>query len=184
MATANNKKPTPATKPVPAKPTAAAPKADVDDITEEPEAKDEFSKLPPAKRVAVRLGNEVNRLTKQADAIANWPTEATGAVQRAKERVTEALDALKSAASALVTLPDDYRPRVASAGKNNTKIELLPGSLVRITDKRVGEYEGILEPDQMRGIKVIEIRGNKVVATTKDGVKAMFARGHVCPDVG
>lgn len=204
MATPNNKKPTPAknTAPAAAKingtpkntPVTAAPKdkdADLDDdlddeveTGEKGEGGDAFNKLPPAKRVAVRLGNEVNRLTKQFDTISKWPAhEGTDAVAMASTAVGTALENLKKACEALTSLPETYRPRVAKAGKaGGASKDLKPGDFVRITDKRKEEYVGVLEDDHMTGIKVIEVRGNKVVAITKDGVKAMFARGHVCLD--
>lgn len=205
MATPNNKnnsKPAPASKPVnaakpgAAKPTQATPPAntapkkddDIDDLDDDTsDAGGEgvnFHKLPPAKRVAVRLGNEVNRLQKQFDTVTKWPDHAgTDAVSMAKESIGKALDGLKAACSALTSLPDEYRPRVAKAGKAGTgKAELKAGDMIRITDKRQGEYEGVLEAAQMKGIKVVEVRGNKVIALTNDGVKAMFARGHVCLD--
>jgi hypothetical protein len=187
MATANNKKPAPAARPTAAKtPVQAAAKEtekDIDDLEDEG-GKGDFNKLPVAKRVAVRLGNEVNRLTKQFDLVSKWPDNGSGAVTRTKERLGEVLDGLKSACEALASLPDDYKPRVAKGKGGGGKVDLLPGSMIRITDKRIGEYDGVLEPEQMRGIKVVEVRGNKVVALTNDGVKCMLARGHVCPDVG
>lgn len=211
MATPNNKKPAPAAKPVnaakPGQPvngkSAAAPTpakteapkeapkdVDIDDLDDDVDTDsgsdggDNFNKLPPAKRVAVRLGNEVNRLQKQFDTVSKWPEHGdSNTVNTVKLNVETALVALKKACEALTSLPDDYRPRVAKAGKaGGGKAELKAGDIIRITDKRVSEYEGVLEPEQMKGIKVVEIRGNKVIATTNDGVRAMFARGHVCLD--
>jgi len=196
-----NKKPAPAAKPTPAKPangraTAAPPKPaddldDDDDLDADTASTDgkrggsDFSKLPPAKRVAVRIGNEVTRLSKQAESIANWPAESTEGtkVYDAKGWVASALELLKRSAEALASLPDDYKPRVAKASsKGGGSRELKAGDRIRITDKRMPEYEGVLEPNMMRGIEVVEIRGNKVIARTPDGMKAMFARGHVCLD--
>lgn len=141
---------------------------------------DSFSKLPPAKRVSVRLGNEVQRLTRQAESISNWPGDALLGI---RSSLSDALTNLKLAAEGLASLPDDYKPRVAKASsKGWGSKELKAGDKVRITDKRVAEYEGVLEPELMRGIEVVELRGNKVIAKTSDGMRAMFARGHVCLD--
>lgn len=210
MATNNSKKPQPAQRPntnaakpgqkpapqqhaAPAKP---APARDVDDdldvdlaeTSEESTSGDvadkvDFNKLPPAKRIAVRLGNEVQRLQKQFDAIKNWPDVAgSDSVTKSRDNVAAGLACLKSAAEGLAGLPDDYRPRVAKSSTSAKGRDIAPNDLVMITDKRREEYAGVLEPDQMTGIKVVELRGNKVVATTKDGMRAMFARGHVCLD--
>lgn len=142
----------------------------------------ETMKLPPAKRVAVRLGNLVDRVQHQLDAMKSWTGEQQEAARAIVEQVQQGL---KDGAEALAKIPDDWRParaKGAGGGSSSKNVELKEGTLIRITDKRVPEYDGVLESDQMKGIKVVEVRGNKVVAITPDGTKAMFARGHVCLD--
>lgn len=189
MATNANKKPGPAQPPAAAKAKPQdhpkpAPAAEADnDLDDETAGGDEtpVHKLPPAKKMAARIGNVVNRMEVYAGNVKNWPGDD---LVNVRGSLDAAISGLKSAAEILAKLPDDYKPRVAKAGKQTGgKLELLPGSMIRITDKRMPEYEGVLEAEQMRGIKVVEVRGNKVIALTKDGVKAMLARGHVCPDV-
>lgn len=161
---------------------------DGDDASESSEANGkgaswkETMKLPPAKRVAVRLSNLVDRTQHQLDAMKSWTGEEQ---ERARGIVEQVQQGLKDAAEVLAKIPDDWRPvrRAGGGGGTSTKnVELAPGTVIRITDKRVPEYDGVLEADQMKGIKVVEVRGNKVVAITPDGTRAMFARGHVCLD--
>jgi len=186
MATATNKRPTPAKSPTQLKAApkpAAAASADLedDDLDEDGGEKD---RLSLAKRTAVRLGNSVNRIIKLAEKVGGWSADDAGHVVTAQGALTVAVEGLKAASEALVKLPDDYKSRVpkSKGGKGGSKVELLPGSIVRITDKAKAEYEGL--DFQLTGIEVIEVRGNKVVCKTSDGMKAMIARGHVCPDVG
>lgn len=140
----------------------------------------ETQKLPPAKRVAVRLGNLVDSLQKQLDSMKNWD----GDVQtQARANVAAAQDALKSAAEALVTVSDDWRPARAARGTGGAaKAEVTAGSIVRITAKRLPEYADVISDECSRGIKVKEIRGNKVVGVMSDGMIAMLPRGHVTID--
>jgi hypothetical protein len=177
MATATNK-PRPAQPPTakPAKPAKPAKQPDGGD------------KLPLVKRVALRVSRAAEMAQNQLDKIKSWPGDTlTGpghAINDVRTALASAIDALKHESTALASLPDDFKPRTPKG--QGSKTELLPGSFVRITDKRVGEYEGVLEPAQMRGMRVTEVRGNKVFVMFKDGdkeVRGMFARGHVCPDL-
>lgn len=138
-------------------------------------------KLPPAKRVAVRLGNLVDRLQHQLDAIKSW---SGGTQDEVRAIVLQAQDGLKAAAEKLALIPDEWRPSRAAGGGGGSKVELEPGVLVMITEKRRPEYADVIEDANMRGIKVKEIRGNKVVCTLADGMIAMLPRGHVTVDVG
>ncbi len=138
-------------------------------------------RLPPAKRVAVRLGNLVDRVQHQIDAMKNWAGEEQEAVKAAVQQVQ---DGLKAAAERLTQIPDDWRPARSGGGGGGggPKVEIVVGTLVRITDKRLPEYQDIVSPECARGIKVTEVRGNKVVGLMSDGVKAMIPRGHVTVD--
>lgn len=136
-------------------------------------------KLPPAKRMAVRLGNLVDRVQHQLDAMKSWAGEDQEA---ARAIVQQAQDGLKGAAERLAQVPDDWRPRRAAGGGGGSKVELQPDDLVRITDKRMAEYTDIVSAECARGIKVVEVRGNKVVGLMSDGVRAMLPRGHVTLD--
>jgi hypothetical protein len=187
--TQQNKKPAPAQPPT-AKTNGKAQDADddLDDDVEvdETEASDDDDKetpgwqktqrLPPAKREAVLLANLVAKLARRQETIANWPEES----KPAKEALEQASACLKTAADALAKLPDSFKARIPAS--KSSKAELEAGSIIRITDKQLPNYDGILDADQVTGIKVTEIRGNRVVATTPDGAKVIFARGHVCLD--
>jgi len=205
----NNKKPGPAPRPTAAKaaPAAAPQELDEDDIDDEgddDEGDDDEAeegavaadgtgkkpisngrrkwmatqKLAPSKREAVLMGNLVNKLARREDIIKDW-TVAGSEVARAS--VTEALELLKAAAQALAGIDSNWRPTtVRGSGSNATPLEA--GAIVKITDKRRGEYAGVIPDDAMRGIKVKELRGNRVVVIMNDGVQAMFPRGHVCLD--
>lgn len=205
-----NKNPTPAkpaaAKPSPAKPASAPPVTKVEDLDDEDEDLDgdldaddapksdgngagkpaswkDTMKLPPAKRVAVRLGNLVDRVQHQLDATKSW----TGDVQdQVRAIILQAQDGLKAAAEQLAKVPDDWRPRRTAGGGGGSKVELEAGTLVRITEKRLPEYQDIISGEAARGIKVLEIRGNKVVCAVNDNgntIKAMLPRGHVTVDV-
>ncbi len=186
MATATNKRPTPAKSPAQIKNAPKAAPAPAEDDLDDDDllAGEKKDRLGLAKRTAVRLGNSVNRIIKIADKVMNWTPDEAGLVVKAQENLKTALEGLKVASESIATLPDDYKSRAAKSkgGKGGSKVELLPGSIVRITDKAKAEYEGL--DFQLTGIEVIEVRGNKVVCKTSDGMKAMIARGHVCPDVG
>lgn len=136
-------------------------------------------KLPPAKRVAVRLGNLVDRIQHQLDAMKSWTGEEQ---DRARAIVVQAQDGLKAAAEVLVGVPDEWRPTRSSKGGGGAKAEVTAGSIVRITEKRLPEYADVISNECARGIRVKEIRGNKVVGVMSDGMVAMLPRGHVTID--
>lgn len=139
----------------------------------------ETMKLPPAKRVAVRLGNLVDRVQHQLDAMKSWKGDEQ---ERIKGIVVQAQDGLKAAAEALAAIPDDWRPSRSAGGAGGSKADIKADDYVRITDKRLPEYQDIITPECARGIRVKEIRGNKVVGVMADGVVAMLPRGHVTLD--
>jgi hypothetical protein len=199
MATKNPKPAQPpTTKPAAAKPAAPPPAAepdedldtDVDDSDDDdgaPAGDGETAaakkrnwmatqRLPAPKREAVLVANLVNKLSRRLDTITNWPGPEMDEVRKSMQT---AIDSMKDASQGMAKLPESYKAKVpASSGPAK---ELKPGSIIRITEKKVSDYEGILEPEQMRGIKVIELRGNKVVAQAGD-LKVMLARGHVALD--
>ncbi len=176
--TAHNAKPaTPAAKPT----AAAAPKAPKAD-SDKPTYADKMRKLPPAKQIAVRLGNEVTRVESVMETISRWPDADGVNMADIRSDIGMALESLRTASTNIARVPDDYKPRVPKGATSRSKGIIDVGTLVRITDKRKEEYAGVLEPAQMIGIKVLEIRGNRLVTITQDGVKALFARGHVCVD--
>lgn len=199
MAQPTNKKPSPA-KPPAAKPAQAKPTTveDLDDEDLDGDTDDgddgasasngsngkgaswkETMKLPPAKRVAVRIGNLVDRTQHQLDAMKNWKGEEQEAVRAI---VVQAQDALKAAAERLAQIPDDWRPTRAAGGGGGSKAEIEPGTVVRLTEKRAPEYADVIPEEHQRGIKVKEVRGNKVVCILADGMVAMIPRGHVTVD--
>lgn len=190
----------PATKTPPAvakKPTSApteAPDDDIDDDDIDGDPEDGASsgpswkatmKLPHAQRVQVRLRNVLVRIEKQHTPMKKWPGEPPAAAVLALDT---AVASINTAIKELAKLPADWRPAIARAAGSGgaDKAELKTGDLVRITDKRKEEYEGVLEPEMMVGIKVLEVRGPKVIgeATAKDGttLRCMLSRGHVCLD--
>jgi hypothetical protein len=169
-----NKKPAPAQPPSKSAPAKPAP----DKADKQKGGGAAFWKLPAAKRLSVRLGNLATRIQNQAiDEIRNWPGVELVEV---RSKLGLVLDELKSAAEDLAKLPDTYQPRAKGGG---SKVELLPGSLIRITDKQMSFYEDILKPEEMRGLTYKETRGPKVVAVTNTGLLTLINRGHVCPDV-
>lgn len=203
----NSKKPGPAPRPTPVKAAPAAQEADLDedDLDDEEGGDDDggeedeggpavngngkpisagrrkwmaTQKLAPSKREAVLMGNLVNKLLRREDIIKDW--NVPGGVA-AKAAMGEAVELLKSAAQALAGIDPAWRPTAArSSGSNSAPLEA--GAIVKITDKRRGEYAGVIPDDAMVGIKVKELRGNRVVVIMNDGVQAMFPRGHVCLD--
>lgn len=195
MAQNTKKNPTPATRPAPAQkpkpPTTVEDLDDEDDLDdgeaptkadgdEKEQSWKETMKLPPAKRVAVRCGNLVDRVQHQLDAMKSW----TGDVQEAaRAKVLAAQDLLKEAAESLASVPDDWKPaRSAKGGGGSAAKELVAGDVVKLTDKRRPEYTDIISDENAVGMTVKDIRGNKVVCVMKDGLVAMLPRGHVTID--
>lgn len=139
--------------------------------------------LPQAKRRGVLIGNLYDRVGRQGIEIASWEGAE---LQDVRDKLASAQRLLGEARTVLDALPEGYRPhstRVAGSGGREVK----DGDVVRITDKRRGEYEEILSADQMTGMQVKSIRGNRVVVMMKaedggDPIQAMFPRGHVCHD--
>jgi len=175
MATKNTSKPS-NHKPAASKPAQKKPVQDsADEDLDGPISREVFDRLPPAKRVMVRVRNTVERFEKRLGQIKNWPGAEAAA---ARDNLAAGLAAFKTAMDALASLPDDYRPSL----RGSAKVEIEAGTLVRLTDARKAEYDGVVEPDCMSGIKVLEVRGNKVVTIMRDGTKAMFPRGHVTVD--
>jgi hypothetical protein len=200
----NSKKPGPAPRPTPVKAAASAPQPelDEDDLGDEGEDEDEdddedsggaavngkpisngrrkwmaTQKLAPSKREAVLMGNLVNKLLRREDIVKDWNVPGG---QVAKAEIAEALDHLKAAAQALAGIDPAWRPVTARTSSSTAPLEA--GAIVKITDKRRNEYAGVIPDDAMVGIKVKELRGNRVVVIMNDGVQAMFPRGHVCID--
>lgn len=193
MATATNKRPTPAKSPAQLKTAPkAAPTATEDDLEDDLDGDDgagnsdrnSFQRLPKHVQLVVRLNNGAQRLTKYVDKVMGWSADEAGLVIKAQDALRAALTSLKTASESIEALPDDYKSRAPKTRgrKVGSKVELLPGSIVRITDKAKAEYEGL--DFELTGIEVIEVRGNKVICKTSDGMRAMIGRGHVCPDVG
>lgn len=201
----NSKKPGPAPRPTPAKASSAPqPELDEDDLNDEGDEADDdeedggpsvngngkpisngrrkwmaTQKLAPSKREAVLMGNLVNKLMRREDIIKDW--SVPGGIA-AKASISEALDHLKAAAQALAGIDPAWRPVTARTSSSNAA-PLEAGAVVKITDKRRNEYAGVIPDEAMVGIKVKELRGNRVVVVMNDGVQAMFPRGHVCLDV-
>ncbi len=198
-----------ASKPAPAQPPKAAakpaptkapePEEDEIDVEEEPEEGDDgdddtegegdgeakkgrnwmkTQRLAPPKRESVLLLNLVGKVQRRADVVKNWPGEEAA---KAKAALEATMTSLREASALFAGLPDSYKARTGTTTSKG--VELEAGSLVRITDKRTSDYEGTLEPEEMTGLKVKEVRGNKVVVTTRTGIVMIIARGHVCPDV-
>ena len=192
MASANNnKRPTPAKSPAlkSVKARATSDDLDDDDLDDDaPKGKKENSdarlrKLPFAKRINVKLSNLTARLERLSDKVEGWQDGDGAPMEAMRRRMAQVLVDLEQLTNEFGAVPASYIPRAPRVkGTSSVKADLVAGSLIRITDKRAPEYDGILEPAQLRGIKVIEVRGNKVIALTSDGIKAMFARGHVCLD--
>jgi len=193
MATANNHKST-ASKTTSAKPTKAAPKTaakrDLDDELDGAAGTKgggdvpywkKMNALPAAKRIQIRVANVSDRLARLVDDTTGWqgmdafqPSLLTAELKDLATKVAQIGLAFGGA-------PDGYKPTAARAGKA-PKGEIVVGSLIRLTDKQAPNYAGALEPAQMVGIKVLEVRDNKLVALTNDGVKMLISRGHVCLD--
>jgi hypothetical protein len=136
-------------------------------------------RLPAPKREAVLIANIVNKTARRAGVIEDWPGDELVGIRK---QLSAAIDSMKAAADALAKLPDSYKARVPHARKSGGA-ELAPGSLLRITEKQLETYKGILEDDQLSGIKLLEVRGNKVVLMLPgDGGKIIIPRGHVTLD--
>jgi hypothetical protein len=198
MATKKNPAPAqPPTKPAAKAAPAPDPVDDLEEDLEETEGEDDHDdddgepngaksrnwlktqRLPAPKREAVLIANIVNKTTRRAGVIEDWPGDELVGIRK---HLAQAIDGMKAAADALAKLPDSYKARVPHARKSGGA-ELAPGTLVRITEKQAETYKGVIEDEQFTGITLLEVRGNKVVLRLPgDGEKIIIPRGHVTLD--
>jgi hypothetical protein len=198
MATATNKRPAPAKSPAQLK---AVPKPakpddldnddldddddddDVDGNADAGEAPTLFRRLPKHIQISVRLNNGADRLIKYTSKIDNWLADEAGLVAETQSVLRTALASLKTAAELLVKLPDDYKSRARKAGKGKGvhKGEMAVGTVVRITDKALAEYEGMEDFDPT-GLVTMSPSAPRIWCKTKDGAKALIPRGHLTVD--
>ena len=159
---------------------------DEDDDTEvETSATTKKARLPGHKRMANRIGRIADRLVPYADKVGGWGSTRDLDMGKVQQAVLDGIAALRQASDALDALPASYTGHIAKA-KGSTKANgraLAAGTLVRVTDKQIEDYTTVLTATQMRGMTVVELRGNKVFVRTTDGCVGMFPRGHVCVDL-
>lgn len=165
----------PATAPTPAPVSAPSAAAQPPVLSTNEQYKAHLRSLTLPKRRAVLLGNLVERIGRQRTDMASWSGAEMDEVRR---MLDGASSTLRDAAGLLNSLPPEYRTR-AGARRQTPVVEVKPGDIVSILDKRRSEYDGVLEPHQLTGIKVVEPRGNKVVVVLPGDVRAMLPLGHI-----
>lgn len=51
------------------------------------------------------------------------------------------------------------------------------GSVVDVREKRIGKYTDLLTADEMKGLKVVMVKGNKLLCETAGGIRVFLPRG-------
>jgi len=188
MATASNKRPTPAKSPAQLKAVPKSPaKLEDDDDDLDDDGGSKGPRVPMAQRVANRMENSVNRIIKMANKIDTWTPDAEGLyVDKAKHELETAISALKQVVDAIKALPDDYKSRAPKARKGKQVLpELEKGDKVRLSDKAWPEHAEAASTFgfEQGNMVVLSQQGTKVYVTASDGGRTSFSRGELVPDV-
>lgn len=131
--------------------------------------------LPATKKMATRLNLNVERLRAVHVRVDKWKKQHD--IDKAAALVASSMKKLEEASKILSAVPDDFRPW--KIGTPQVKAFAV-GDVVRITDKRKQEYDGMIEEDEMKDLKVLEERGKSVlVETSIDGMKMLIRRAHL-----
>lgn len=134
--------------------------------------------LPPGKKASVQIEKTLEKLQKLVERTDKWAKDDAGLVEEATSTLRRGVACLHESSDAFKGLPDDYKTRTARWAGGQQLLE--PGQTVRITEKRVADYDGILG---LENLQVVETRGSKVVVLDPNGPsgpeRAIVPRGHL-----
>lgn len=122
--------------------------------------------LPIARQVETKVRNALHRTEGLVKLMARWPLDAFDAVEKLKSAHDDVLAVLEK-------IPDTFKPPRAP------RAELTPGTTVRLTERAIPLYDGILEANETRGLEVVKVAAGRVACKTVNGSKILFPRGHV-----
>jgi len=141
--------------------------------------REQWRLLTPEQKAARKLARAKDRPNARARL-----TRTTGKLARRAARMSsifegeigKAFAAVGAQLQALVEdihdLPETWTPN--KVGGASTP-RLAPGDIVRIHEKRRAAFEGLLEADELDGLRVVKIVGKRLVCKTESGVKLTLA---------
>lgn len=142
-----------------------------------------LAKLPPHRRVAVKLANARARFAKIGiGRMAGWDKDPESPAAKAKAAFASVVANIDEAIGAIEAIPDDWKPagKPAGKGKSASKVEIVDGTPLAITDKQLANYKGMLDDDAyLQQLKAKEVRGTRVLCETPTGEKLLINRGHL-----
>jgi hypothetical protein len=132
-------------------------------------------KTPVTRKMEIRLNMNVKRLGAVSDKLSKW--KADHGIGDAAKLVASAITQLEEAAELLSEVPADFVP-YSFAGTPKAQVAI--GSMVRVTDKRIPEYEEVLKENEMRDLTVLEERGKRLLVFSKSSqTKFLINRAHL-----
>jgi hypothetical protein len=156
-------------------------------------AKPERPKLGRAASVAVAILRTVKVIEGKAKLIkaAHYaypvdPEEHEGIkdlFEGARSDIALATKALTSAVAMLQAVPTAWAPPKGNPNFGGDRTPLEVGAPVELREKFIKFYEGVLAPDEMRDLTVVDgtSRKGRVVVQTKDRTRLVLRRGEVQP---
>jgi len=132
-------------------------------------------KLTVQARIAQRIERDMKSYGKLAKVLGRFDHEAAA---RARDCIGQLVNGMADAATSALEIPADAKPTRTTGGGTNAKPGVTVGALVTIRDKRKGEYDGLLTPEELAGLRVTAMRGKKLVCEV-NGTKLFIPRGHV-----
>jgi len=133
-------------------------------------------KLPFGKKFGTLVLKTKQRFEKAVARVSALEDASHAEVAAIKVALSNAVQALDSAAVKLTGLPDDFTGGKAKAAGGGA---VVVGSVVSIREKRKAEYEGLLEDAELASLTVLTVKGAKLVLKTASGNKIFMPKAHV-----
>lgn len=143
-------------------------------------SKDEWRALSPeqkkTRRAAVRAGRAPvkDRLSKAVGKIARR-TERLAKIFSTEPSLHEAFvntaRVLRAVSGEIGELNGDWKPTKVAGRGEPREAKFREGAIVRLVEKHRPQYEGLIEVDEMTGLRVDKVQGKNVRVVTESGVK-------------
>ena len=118
--------------------------------------------------VSARLAKNMDRFARRCRKVLAMLGEGDE-TENARLQMSRAVVSLAAAQEAFAELPVGWQPTRRAGAEREAKFAI--GDFVSIHEKRRGNYDGLLDADEMSDLRVIKIAGKRLVVQTEGGTR-------------